>query len=137
MIFLRRKFQAERFRGLSSLTCEVKIRFSRAFHIPNDQTSCSYSNILGELATWRFDLSQSWGINSDVNKFQLFENARLPESITTDSVQSFDNLSFKIFSFRRESNSRVILRNNGKYSEIFKMEVNEISKRIVAYKSID
>lgn len=38
MIFLRRKFQAERFRGLSSLTCEVKIRFSRAFHTPNDQT---------------------------------------------------------------------------------------------------
>lgn len=58
------------------LTCEVKIRFSRAFHtsrtirhpVPTTQIS---------LVDWRFDLSQSWGINSDVNKFQLFEETKM------------------------------------------------------------
>lgn len=133
MIFLRRKFQAERFRELSSLTCEVKIRFSRAFHTPNDQTHPVPTQI--SLVNWQrgalifHNRGESIPMSINFN----YSKTRLPESITTDSVQSFDNLSFKIFSFRRESNSRVILRNNGKYSEIFKMEVNEISKRIVAY----
>lgn len=96
------------------LTCEVKIRFSRAFHtsrtirhpVPTTQIS---------LVDWRFDLSQSWGINSDVNKFQLFEETkmRLAGSIT-GGYQCTKALTICLLKYLTfvVSNSQVIFRNN-------------------------